>query len=77
MLWQIVHGFDVEAGKEPIFFRSPFLEMTAIAPQTDAVFSIESDNPMERYAEIVMREVLPRKFTLQDGSSHGRHRWIH
>jgi len=50
MLWQIVNGFDVEGGKASIFFRAPFLELSALCGAAAAVPSIESDNPADRYA---------------------------
>ncbi len=27
MVWQILHNFDPEGGREPLFVRSPFMEM--------------------------------------------------
>ena len=32
MVWQVVNGFDVEGGKENIFFRAPFFEMSVFVP---------------------------------------------
>lgn len=52
MLWQIVNDLDVEGGKVPVFFRSPFFEMTMLCGEAAAVPSFESENPMDKYDHV-------------------------
>ncbi len=49
-----MHGFDVEGGKENVFFRAPFFEMSVFVGDTAAVPSMEGDkddpkNKMARF----------------------------
>ena len=50
MVWQIVNGFDVEGGKENIFFRAPFFEMSVFVPDGmgGAVPSMDATDPASK-----------------------------
>jgi hypothetical protein len=51
MVWQVVHGVDLEGGKENIFFRSPFFEMSVMVGElAAAVPSMESKDPKDKMA---------------------------
>ena len=51
MVWQIANGFDVEGGKENIFFRAPFFEMSVFVPDGagGAVPSMDAKDPASKY----------------------------
>ena len=43
MVWQIAHDFDLEGGKEIVFTRAPFFEMTCLmSEKAAAVPSLET-----------------------------------
>ena len=50
-MWQVANGFDVEGGKENIFFRSPFFEMSVFVPEGSggAVPSMDATDPASKY----------------------------
>ena len=49
-MWQVANGFDVEGGKENIFFRAPFFEMSVfVGDKTAAVPSMDAKDPASKY----------------------------
>lgn len=54
MVWQIANGFDVEGGKENIFFRAPFFEMSVFVPDGagGAVPSMDAKDPASKMAQL-------------------------
>ena len=50
-MWQVGNGFDVEGGKENIFFRAPFYEMSVFVPDGTggAVPSMDATDPASKY----------------------------
>ncbi|TRY72514.1 hypothetical protein TCAL_01069 [Tigriopus californicus] len=57
LLWQLSNGLDFEKGKENLFFRSPFLELTCLCGDAPAVPAMDDNEAMDRMMKIKQNSV--------------------